>query len=78
MIEELVDDGNNTKVTQDNKMEYVQLYSDYYLNKHCLKQFAAFKKGFNKVVNGAMIHVIFWNNVAFRTLTTGANYLWKS
>ncbi len=50
VVEELVEDGAEIKVTQDNKQEYCQLYADYLLNKSIKKQFMAFKKGFYKVV----------------------------
>lgn len=57
MVEELVEDGHQIKVTQDNKIEYCQLYADFLLNKHIKKQFESFKKGFYKVVSGKMIEV---------------------
>jgi ubiquitin-protein ligase E3 A len=50
VIEDLVEDGAEIKVTQDNKQEYCQLYADFLLNKSIKKQFDAFKRGFYKVV----------------------------
>jgi len=41
------------------------LYADYILNKHIRKQFIPFKKGFSKVVNGAIIHVLDSINLDF-------------
>ena len=49
VVEELVDDGNFIKLSQDNKNEYCYLYADHLLNRHSEKFFLAFKKGFDKV-----------------------------
>lgn len=69
IVEELVDDGMNIKVTQGNKQEYCQLYADYLINKHVKKQFDAFKKGFYKVVSGKMIEIL--DTVDLKTIIFG-------
>jgi ubiquitin-protein ligase E3 A len=51
-VVELKADGKNTPLTSENKEEYVELFVDYQLNKSVAKQFNAFKKGFDLVVNG--------------------------
>jgi hypothetical protein len=69
VVEELVEEGAQIKVTQDNKQEYCQLYADYLLNKSIKKQFMAFKKGFYKVVSGKMIELL--NPDDLRTIIYG-------
>ena len=69
IVEDLVEDGAEIKVTQDNKQEYCQLYADFLLNKSIKKQFDAFKKGFYKVVSGKMIELL--NPDDLRTIIYG-------
>lgn len=45
------------KLSQDNKNEYVYMYCEHLLNKHIEKQFKAFKKGFDRVVDTQLIKV---------------------
>ena len=56
-VEELVEEGNLIKVTNDNREEYCLLYADYLLNKHIHKQFTPFRKGFYRVVSEGIIGV---------------------
>jgi hypothetical protein len=49
--------GNLIKVTQSNKHEYVKLYADWLMNGAVENQFVPFKRGFDKVVTGDVIHV---------------------
>ena len=49
---ELKPDGASIALTNENRAEYVELYVDYYLNKSVERQFDAFKRGFDLVVNG--------------------------
>ena len=49
-IHELIPDGGETYVNQDNKHEYAYLLVDFIFNQHCEEQFKAFKRGFFKVV----------------------------
>lgn len=45
----LKDNGSNIDVTNANRIEYVNLLIDFYLNKHICKQFEAFYHGFHSV-----------------------------
>ena len=54
-MEQLVDDGAEIKVNNDNKEYYCLLYADYLINKSVSKQYNAFKKGFYRVVSGSII-----------------------
>jgi hypothetical protein len=45
------------RVTQANKHEYVQLYTNWLINHSIDKQFKALRKGFFKVVAGDVIKV---------------------
>ena len=65
-IEELVEEGSEIQLTQDNKNEYVYMYCDYLLNKHIEKQFKAFKRGFDRVVDTELIKVTVSIFKAFR------------
>ena len=49
-VYDLLPDGAEIYVNQDNKQEYVYLFLDFVFNQHCEEQFKAFKKGFFKVV----------------------------
>ena len=49
--------GSMIKLTQNNKMEYVNKYSKWLVKDHVDRQFQAFKKGFYRVVTGDMIKV---------------------
>ena len=57
-MEELVEEGNFTKLTNDNRDYYCLLYTDYLLNKHIAKQFTPFRRGFERVVSGGIIEVV--------------------
>lgn len=58
IVEELVEEGNQIKLSLDNREEYCLLYADYLLNKHITKQFTPFRKGFYKVVEGGIFGVL--------------------
>lgn len=47
---ELVPDGREVFVSQENKAEYVYLLIDYIFNQQCEEQFRAFRRGFFEVV----------------------------
>lgn len=49
---ELKPGGATVPLTGANRAEYVELFVDYQLNRCVAKQFSAFKKGFDLVVNG--------------------------
>lgn len=53
----LKEKGDQIPVTQKNKDEYIQLYTDWYLNKSIQVQYKSFENGFNKVVGGDVINV---------------------
>uniref|UniRef100_A0A8D8BGJ0 HECT-type E3 ubiquitin transferase n=1 Tax=Culex pipiens TaxID=7175 RepID=A0A8D8BGJ0_CULPI len=52
---ELKPGGEQIRVTQDNKQEFVQLYIDYVLNKSVEKSFNQFHFGFMKVCGGRVL-----------------------
>uniref|UniRef100_A0A182PJE2 HECT domain-containing protein n=1 Tax=Anopheles epiroticus TaxID=199890 RepID=A0A182PJE2_9DIPT len=56
---ELKPDSDKTFVTQDNKQEFVELYSDFMLNKSVEKQFNAFRRGFQMVTDESPLHLLF-------------------
>lgn len=56
---ELVKDGKNVKVTNDNRKEFVARYADFLLNASVRKQFEAFKKGFVIVTSDSILKNLF-------------------
>jgi len=56
-VHELIPDGGEIFVNQDNKAEYVYMLVDFIFNQHCEEQFKAFKKGFFKVVAEDIIEI---------------------
>ncbi|VDK43015.1 unnamed protein product [Gongylonema pulchrum] len=48
---ELKKDGTNIKVTADNRMEYIQLYVNYFLSKRLAPMTAAFRNGLRNVLD---------------------------
>ncbi|XP_030748877.1 ubiquitin-protein ligase E3A isoform X2 [Sitophilus oryzae] len=56
---DLVDKGHKIPVTQENKYEFVDLYADFLLNKSVEKQFRAFYKGFQMVVDESPLEQLF-------------------
>jgi len=52
---ELVAGGKEKFVNQDNKLEYVDRYADFLLNKSIKRQFEAFKSGFDIVVKDSIL-----------------------
>ena len=46
----LKNDGDMIKVTNENKFEYITLYSEYFLEKSIEKQIKAFVEGFNSLI----------------------------
>ena len=53
----LKENGENILVNQENKMEYVSLYIDWFFNKSIQPIFKAFKHGFNRVCDESMFKV---------------------
>lgn len=56
---ELKPNGGDTPVTQENKQEFVDLYSDFLLNTSIEKQFRAFRKGFQMVTDESPLQLLF-------------------
>ncbi|KAM7355422.1 ubiquitin protein ligase E3A isoform 2-T2 [Cochliomyia hominivorax] len=56
---ELKPGGGDIAVTQENKQEFVDLYSDFLLNKNIERQFKAFKKGFEMVTDESPLKLLF-------------------
>eukprot|EP00455_Lapot_gusevi_P002096 TRINITY_DN1080_c0_g3_i1.p1 TRINITY_DN1080_c0_g3~~TRINITY_DN1080_c0_g3_i1.p1 ORF type:complete len:316 (-),score=75.15 TRINITY_DN1080_c0_g3_i1:36-983(-) len=48
---ELIPDGENVAVTQENKLRFISLYADYKLNTQIKAQSAAFLKGLRKIID---------------------------
>lgn len=59
LTHDLKENGNQINVTQENKKEFVNLYADFILNKSIQKQFRAFKRGFQMVVNESPLKTLF-------------------
>ena len=55
IVHELIPDGGEIYVNQENKAEYVYLFIDYIFNHQCEEQFKSFKRGFFKVVTEDII-----------------------
>lgn len=49
-MHELIPEGAEVYVSQENKHEFAYMLVDFIFNQHCEEQFKAFKKGFFKVV----------------------------
>ncbi|XP_065362544.1 ubiquitin-protein ligase E3A [Calliphora vicina] len=56
---ELKTGGGEIAVNQQNKQEFVDLYSDFLLNKNIERQFKAFKKGFEMVTDESPLKLLF-------------------
>ncbi|XP_060524478.1 ubiquitin-protein ligase E3A isoform X2 [Cylas formicarius] len=56
---DLKERGDKIIVTQENKYEFVDLYADFLLNKSVEKQFKAFYKGFQMVVDESPLEQLF-------------------
>nr|CAB3267458.1 ubiquitin-protein ligase E3A-like [Phallusia mammillata] len=55
----LKENGENIPVTNENRQEYVDMYSDWLLNTSIAGQFNAFLSGFDLVVNGSPLKYLF-------------------
>lgn len=56
---DLKDNGDDISVTQENKYEFIDLYANFLLNKSVEKQFHAFYKGFQMVVDESPLDLLF-------------------
>ncbi|UYV60364.1 UBE3A [Cordylochernes scorpioides] len=59
LTHELKEGGKDILVNQHNKHEYVELYSDFLLNKSIEKQFRAFRRGFVMVTDDSPLKMLF-------------------
>jgi hypothetical protein len=56
-IVELCPNGKQVAVTNENKREFIEAYTDWYLNKSVQAQFEPFHEGFYKVISKESIRV---------------------
>ncbi|WYZ41671.1 hypothetical protein EsH8_V_000566 [Colletotrichum jinshuiense] len=56
-VEDLIPDGRNIDVTNDNKKEYVDLMVKWRIEKRIAEQFQAFKDGFHELIPQDLINV---------------------
>uniref|UniRef100_A0A2K5L4R2 HECT-type E3 ubiquitin transferase n=1 Tax=Cercocebus atys TaxID=9531 RepID=A0A2K5L4R2_CERAT len=59
MTYDLKENGDKIPMTNENRREFVNLYSDYILNKSVEKQFKAFRRGFHMVTNESPLKCLF-------------------
>ncbi|XP_069940779.1 ubiquitin-protein ligase E3C isoform X2 [Cherax quadricarinatus] len=70
-IEELIPNGSNIAVTNENRIEYIYRMADYKLNKQIAKQSQAFKKGVADVVPLEWLQMFDWREL--QMLISGAS-----
>ncbi|XP_071542676.1 ubiquitin-protein ligase E3C [Panulirus ornatus] len=70
-IEELIPNGSNIAVTNENRIEYIYRMADYKLNKQIAKQIQAFKKGVADVVPLEWLQMFDWREL--QMLISGAS-----
>ncbi|KAF4121053.1 E3 ubiquitin-protein ligase NEDD4, partial [Geosmithia morbida] len=56
-VEDLIPDGRNIEVTNENKKEYVDLMVKWRIEKRIAEQFQAFKEGFQELIPHELINV---------------------
>ena len=66
---ELKPGGKDIPVTNDNKIEYIHLLSDYKLNKQIHEQVIAFRNGISNVINLDLLRLFNFNE--FQNLISG-------
>ncbi|CEG67327.1 Putative E3 ubiquitin-protein ligase [Rhizopus microsporus] len=54
---DLIPNGQNIEVTEENKKEYVNLITEWRIHKRVEEQFRAFKEGFNQLIPQELINV---------------------
>ncbi|CAL1263837.1 unnamed protein product [Larinioides sclopetarius] len=59
LVHDLKENGDKILVNQSNKEEFVRLYADFLLNKSIVKQFQAFKRGFQMVTDDSPLKMLF-------------------
>ena len=63
MNHDLVADGGEIAVTEDNREEYVRLYAHYTLTLSIQRQFEAFQRGFHSVCGGDCLQLFRWEEL---------------
>ena len=48
----MVDDGQNILVTNENRIEFVDLYTQHYCNTSIKRHFPSFRRGFHRICGG--------------------------
>ncbi|XP_012279942.1 ubiquitin-protein ligase E3A isoform X2 [Orussus abietinus] len=59
LFHELRENGDEMYVTQENKMEFADLYADFLLNRSVERQFRAFRRGFQMVTDESPLALLF-------------------
>lgn len=59
LTHDLKENGDTILVNQDNKWEFVDMYTDFLLNKSIEKQFRAFRRGFLLVTDDSPLEMLF-------------------
>ncbi|GBG62284.1 hypothetical protein CBR_g29892 [Chara braunii] len=70
---DLKEDGGNVMVTKENRQEYVDMYTKYYLEKSIEWPFQAFMKGFKRLCGGRVLQ--FFRPEELEQLICGSPYL---
>ncbi|THD28070.1 putative E3 ubiquitin-protein ligase HERC4 [Fasciola hepatica] len=66
---DLIENGANIPVNQENKALYVEKYVDYVFNRSCERPYKAFEGGFMQVCSGDVIH--FFRPMELQSLVVG-------
>ena len=61
-VRDLIENGRNIPVTQENKLHFTESYADWFLNKSIQEQFLPFYEGFYKVMSKETIKVTFFES----------------
>ncbi|VEL35807.1 unnamed protein product [Protopolystoma xenopodis] len=59
IVQELLENGSRISVTKWNRKQFVDYYADFLLNKSVKKQFSAFRRGFQMVVDESPLTFLF-------------------
>lgn len=60
---DLMPDGGEVNVTEQNRVEYVDLYTGYLLEQSITRQFGAFMRGFHSVCGGDCLQLFRWEEL---------------
>lgn len=70
-VVELIDQGNNVKVTRDNVEEYIALVAKYRMQTQISAQSRAFKEGLCEVIDREWLALLGWTESEFALLING-------